>query len=204
MKAIGQQVEPGPDFCAGDIEAAVARHRAFQESLRDFDVRIPYQSVLSTTIPSTHPSCTRILKQVLTVVQVMGYLHQHSRVLNEHGQILANVNDYAIARELVLGPLHMALGLGPDLERWQPILDRLPAGGEFSTSEAAQFMGTGNRKTTNKYLKALMRLGVVVRTHPSNSTDAARWCKAPNKNLFEQMLPTVEALKESMKDKGEG
>ena len=68
----------------------------------DHQVTIPYSRALADLVPSTHVRMRRDFRQLLTLIQAVALLYQRQRPRDAQGRIVANLDDYAIARELVL------------------------------------------------------------------------------------------------------
>lgn len=65
-------------------------------------VVIPYAGRLAEMVPADHIRMRRDFRQLLTVIQTMGFLHQCQRKRDRQGRIIADFRDYALARELLL------------------------------------------------------------------------------------------------------
>lgn|GEM_PF-3594663 len=85
-----------------------------QRLLKRVVVRIPFAVLIAQVVPVDAPQARRAIGQILSLIKVIALLHQYQRTERpEHGtEIVATVEDYAIARELLLSPLGRSLGLG--------------------------------------------------------------------------------------------
>jgi hypothetical protein len=171
--------------------AAIARHHEFQESLEYVDVRIPYAALLADRLPTEQVRVMRAFDQVLALIEVIAFLRQHSRPRNEHGHLIASRSDYRLARQLILGSLHQAIGLA-DYEKYQPLAAKLPRG-EFSTTDAVKALGTA-RKVVLDDLDRLQSAGWLTCTQEGTGSRPARW-KWLIGDIEEMILPTVDSLK---------
>jgi hypothetical protein len=134
---------PGPPSSNASLEAVKERHHALQRSLQSVDVRIPYAEILAKHIPKTKIEVRRIFNYVLSLIEVITYLHQHQRDRNAFGQLEATIEDYTLARRLILGPLHEAIGLGKEHAKGADKLQKLPDG-DFTTTHAIKLLGASS------------------------------------------------------------
>jgi hypothetical protein len=193
LKAQGERYRPGPDSPNDDRDAAIKRHYEFQASLEYVDVRIPYYQVLCDKMPSGKIEVRRIFGHVLSLIEVICFIHQHSRPRNDHGQLLATVDDYAVARSLVLGPLHKVIGLGKDYQKTLDFAKKLPVG-VFDSNQAAKALAANSRKVTQERLGKLQEVGLIRCIDQGTGSKPARWewTGLPQDQL---VLPTVQAVK---------
>jgi hypothetical protein len=68
----------------------------------DHEVTVPFSRALAELVPSTHVRMRRDVRQLLTIIQTVALLHQQQRERDAHGRIVATLDDYVIARRLVL------------------------------------------------------------------------------------------------------
>jgi hypothetical protein len=197
----GKAAAYGPDAQGTEQQrqAAIARHHEFQESLAlaYADVRIPYAGLLADRMPAEDVRVMRIFEQVLALIEVIAFLHQHTRPRNEHGQLLATRLDYRLARQLLLGSLHAVIGLA-DYAEYQPLaaqLPRPPQGGEFTTSAAAVSLNTTRHVALDR-LDRLKSAGWLTCTQPGTGNQPARW-KWLIADPEESVLPSVNSLKDA-------
>jgi len=66
-------------------------------------VAIPYAAELAERIPPVAVRLRRDFGQLLSLIRAHAILHQATRERDADGQIIANVDDYAVVRELVVG-----------------------------------------------------------------------------------------------------
>lgn len=76
---------------------------ALQEWLASGETRvtIPFAVLLATRIPPVAVRLRRDFKNVLSFIRAHALLHRKSRVRREDGSIVANLDDYAVVRDLV-------------------------------------------------------------------------------------------------------
>jgi hypothetical protein len=192
LLAQAQVYAPGKDQSATAQQEVRERHWVFQRSLNYVDVRIPFSRKLAKHMPATRIEVRRIFGQVLSLIEVIAFLHQHQRPRNAAGQLEATVEDYAVARRLILGPLHASIGLGKDFAKYGPLLDKLPEG-VFTTTEAADTMDAKTRKTCLNWLAKLAALGVLQLVCAGEGSAPTTWQRT-GKSIDELILPAVDKI----------
>jgi hypothetical protein len=171
------------------------RHHDYQRSLRYVDVRFPFAKALAEALPRENVSTRRTIRMVLTVVEVIAYLHQHTRGRNEHGQLEATLEDYEVARRLLLGPLATALGHGLVERKYLEAAKTLPKG-QFDSNEALKVFT--NKMTRDRTLQALCKLGVLRQVAEGSSHAPARW-EWTGVPLEDVILPSVKTVEEALR-----
>jgi hypothetical protein len=68
----------------------------------DCEVTVPFSRALAELVPSTHVRMRRDFRQLMTILQTVALLYQRQRDRDADGRILAGIDDYSYARELVL------------------------------------------------------------------------------------------------------
>jgi hypothetical protein len=197
--------EDAPD--EDEMEAVVQRHHEFQKSLGRYRVTIPYWQTIAEAIPRHDPRCRRVTQQVLSVVECIAFLHQHRRKLkvlpDGRKRLVATVADYALAHDLLLGPLHAALGVGQHYDECAELRAALP-GPEFDSKEALEARRSNglpvfnNKVTRDARLKEWCKHGMLTLVEEGKSHQAARWEWTTEKPLEEIVLPTVKSIKAAM------
>jgi hypothetical protein len=157
------------------------------------DVRIPYQGVLVANMPTGKIEVRRVFNHLLSLIEAIAFLHQHRRSRNAYGQLEATFDDFALARRLVLGPLHTAIGLGSDYTMVRAFLRKLPKE-EFNSNEAAKAMETNSRKVTLDRLRKLANWGVIRCVAEGVGNTPARW-RRTGTSIDELILPTVATIR---------
>src|SRR5262249_6252244 len=114
VKEIGKTFDRG---APSEEERLTVReqHWDFQRNLNgDILIANPFQSVLAEHMPVGRTGVIRLFRHFLQLIRVVTYLHQFQRTPEEDGVYLSTLEDCAIARELVLGPLNHILGVVED------------------------------------------------------------------------------------------
>jgi hypothetical protein len=121
-----------------DTQPLIQRHHAVQRMLRRRDVVIPYAAWLSERIPDTRVEARRAFPHLLSMVTSSVLLHQYQRGEDGDGSLIAEIDDYALAYELMLAPLGRLLGTGltPATQRFFRRLKKWAKTGEFTSTEA--------------------------------------------------------------------
>jgi hypothetical protein len=200
LDAIGESWLPGPDRSEQAQEQARKRHWGFQRALKRVVVRIPYAKALTAAMPKQHVKVRRIFRRhVIALIEVIAYLHQFIRPRNSFGQLEATLEDYALARRLVLGSLHLAIGLGKDFAKCQEIEKKLPQDKQFTTAEAAAALGKDgplSRKVTGEALAKMATHGIIKLVRTGIGTKPSVW-EWTGKTVDELLLPSVARVREA-------
>ena len=89
------------EFVAPDLEPFLALQR-WLDIAGEHRVTIPFAAAMASLVPPEHVRMRRDFRQALTVIQTVAVLHQRQRQRDSKGRIVADLQDYAIARELLL------------------------------------------------------------------------------------------------------
>jgi hypothetical protein len=197
LRAQSANYMPGQDNGQERKENIRRQHHIFQQMLQCVDVRIPYAKILADKVPTGQIEIRRIFGQMLSLIDVIAWLHQFQRVPNEYGQLEATLDDYRLARRLALGSLHLAIGLGKDYEKCKMIEKKLPEGKPFTTTEAAQALGDKSRKVTLDALAQLEDAGVIHCFVKGQGNRPTRW-NWTGVSVDELILPSVETVEAAL------
>jgi hypothetical protein len=90
----------------------LAEWHALQSWLQQAEhrVTIPYARPLAELVPPVAIRMRRDFGQVLALIRAHAILHQQSRARDREGRIVANLDDYAVVRELVAGVVSEGVG----------------------------------------------------------------------------------------------
>jgi hypothetical protein len=180
-----------PDRPEVDVEAVVRKHHEFQSSLQPCRVIIPYAEDLAMRMSAERCESRRVMQQVLTVIEGITLLHQHRRNKDGQDRLVAEVTDYALARRLLLGPLHAAIGGGEGYAKYARLRARLPQR-EFDSNEALK-AAFKSKTTCYRTLKRMEDLGLLKCVSEGSSHAPARWAWT-DKHPDELVLPKSESL----------
>jgi hypothetical protein len=173
-------------------EAITERHHDFQKQLTACKVGMDYAQYLASKMPASETKCRRAFEQVCTVIEAVVLLHQDRR-RHQNGYVLANLEDYQVARSLLLGPLHASLGIGRLWEDALALKQVLKKGQTFSTSLVSQKLGHKNPMTTSNFLNRLREAGLIKRLTEGKRGQPATYCFTPEgtAKVYRTILPTV-------------
>jgi hypothetical protein len=184
-----------------DRDAIIERHRDFQRLLLYVDVRIPYVRVLADKMPALQVQSRRVFEQVLAVIETQVLLHQHHRVKDKDGRMLATPDDYAVARDMLLESVRQAVGdaLGLTDATWTAycrLRKRFPK--EFTGQDTLDAKIFNNPPTRNKQLDKLAGFGVLKCVQKSLGRVSSRW-RWSTKMLGDLLLPSVKEIGATIK-----
>ena len=180
-----------PDRGEVDRDDIFKRHHEFQRSLVACDVRIPFWRNLALAMPATKPESRRVFQQVLTVIESIVVLHQHQRE-KQNGYLLATFDDYELARQLLLSPIHSSLGMGRNYKKAERLRAALPQS-TFTTAEVTKAMNYKSKMGASHLLSSLAKAGLVKSLAKASGTTQAKYQWNDAKNW--DVLPTVNELK---------
>lgn len=92
------------------VEHVVDRHHALQRTLQQHLVVVPYAGRLGELLASDRVEARRAFPHLISMVQASALLHQRQRQIDGNGRLLAEADDYQLARYLLLKPLGRLLG----------------------------------------------------------------------------------------------
>ena len=170
-----------------DTSVIIDEHREFQKSLEFCAVRIPYAARIADKIPAVKTRSRRVIGQVLATIEAITLLHQFQRERDKEGRLIATADDYAVARRLLMAPLHAAIGVGEKYKKAQKLRTKLPD--EFDTNEARTAGGYENKMAVSRALRDLASDGLIVQTAKASSHRPARWRWVEN---VDSILPAVK------------
>ena len=180
-----------------DPKAIIRRHHEFQGKLEYCDVRIPYAEVLAEAMPAGKIEARRVIQQMLGTVEAVALLHQFRRGRERGtGRLVSTMDDYAVARRLLLGPLDRSLGFSNRARNAYEKLhnDKNLKGTErFSTPQATKAIGSTSRKVTLEAIGELEGLGVLRRAEKAKGPKPAWWAWT-DKGLDELILPSPASV----------
>jgi hypothetical protein len=148
-----------------DVDALVAAQR-WLELAGDHNVTIPFASALAEAVPADLVRMRRDFRQLLTVIQAVALLYQRQRDRDAEGRIVANLEDYRQARNLLLDVFTEAAtgGVSQSVRQTVQVVARLYDGANPVTAPAlADALGL-HRATAWRRTQAALRLGFLVNT----------------------------------------
>jgi hypothetical protein len=200
MLAIGSKYDP--DAEPADAESIIKRHHAFQNYLQALPTRrvgIPYYKALATLMPAGKTEIRRAIQQVFSIIESIVILRQHHRE-ERNGCLIATLDDYALARQLLLPSLHASLGVGKEFKKAQALKDKLGVKKPFVTKQVKEAMGFRNDMGPSTLLNGLVDAGLLerMRERSGNVPAMYRWTELAQADLESMILPNVERLERAM------
>jgi hypothetical protein len=176
-----------------DVQAIIDRHVEFQDSLENVPVVIPFATALLDAVPYHRVEARRAAEQIMATVMTIALLHQFQRGRDKHGNLLATVDDYAIARRLLLAPLGASIGVMDT--KLQQVKDRLlnEFPDRFTATQAQRLLRDRAESTVRQDLSQLVGTRVLEKIGGGRrgSPTAYRWTSVETDEL---VLPLPESL----------
>ena len=182
---------------AVDIQGIIAKHHALQRMLEPRTVVVPYANRLADAIDHHRVEARRAFPHLMTMIQVSALLHQRQRKIDLEGRLVAEADDYALARHLLAGPMARQLG-GRVSEPAARFLGRLKewfGDGTFSKPEAKR-REKGSQSSVYGWVSELVGAGLVEQVKAQRGNQAARYRvsdDAPDPDAL-AVLPPVEKV----------
>lgn len=110
-------------------------HHTAQRLFKAGDVVIPFAERLVRALPSECLQARRAFPQLLSLIKAIALLHQFQREKDEHGRVIATVEDYSFVRNHLTAPLSRSLGtsVSPGAAYLLNVVQAFP--GPFTVSE---------------------------------------------------------------------
>ncbi|MAG70089.1 MAG: hypothetical protein CL471_07355 [Acidobacteria bacterium] len=197
---------------AVDATARVARPGAedfiaLQRWLADaglHEVTVPFARVLANEVPARAVRMRRDFRQLLACVKAAALLHQQQRETRD-GQVVATLDDYAIARNL-LAPVFDALSTEGCTPAVRETVEAVEPNEELSASALADRLGVAKSTLSHRARRATAG-GWLVNEETRRGRPAQYRRGAPLPDAT-SALPHVERVRElfecSTQDQGEG
>jgi len=117
----------------------IDRHHALQRVLQECAVVAPFAGRLGELVTHKRVEARRAFPQLMSMVQASALLHQRQRQVDNDGRLVAEPDDYQLARYLLLNPLGRLLGgrLSDPAARFHTRLrERFVGGATFTRRDA--------------------------------------------------------------------
>jgi len=177
VQAIAEQARNAPR----DTTWVILVHHAMQRLLRRVHVVIPFADKLADAMPKERPQARRAINHALDMIRAVAVLYQRQRADGglQHGDtIQAAVEDYVIARRLLVGPLGRALGgeVTPAVANFGKRLIGLYGDEAFTPAQASHDDPIlSSRGKVNEYLRALADVGAAECVEEHKGSKPSRW-----------------------------
>jgi hypothetical protein len=162
----------------------------------DHEVTVPFAYALAALVPATFVRMRRDFRQLLTAIQAVTLLYQRQRGRDERGRVIATLEDYRQARDLLLDAFTQAASGGVSKEVREVVVAVADLHAEtkapVTRRAVAQSIGMSARGTDYRLTKAI-DLGLVVNLETKPRQPAKL---VPGEPLPEERpaLPTVEEV----------
>lgn len=177
-----------------DVAVIVDKHRAFQAMLKRREVFIPFASKLLAKIPARNVEARRVGPQILSVIEAVAILHQHQRQADTQGRVVATIDDYQVAANILRQPLRTSLGVrsGPTL-LYQKIADAFSGDKIFDTAQVQKLDLKAGERTVRTWLTNLVEHGCVEQVTKAAGRIPAKW-RLTDKTPEAAVLPEASVL----------
>lgn len=142
-------------------ENEIQTWRIFHDSLEVLDVVIPFAPdihaffVKSDDLPV---AARRAFKRVMTSIKTISLLHQKQRLKDDQGRLIAEIQDYALAYQLIDDAFRESLGGGKYTDRRIGLIDRI---GPIAPRDLANREGVSGAAITS-WSKKWLEKGVLI------------------------------------------
>ena len=187
--------------CSGtvtaDTQGIIDRHHAIQRMLQPFAVVVPFAERLAEAVDHHRVEARRAFPHLMTMIQASALLHQRQRKIDLEGRLVAEADDYALARRLLAGAMARQLG-GRISEPAARFLGRLRewfGDSEFTKPEAKR-REEGSQSSVYGWVSDLVGAGLVEQVEAQRGNQAARYrlsADAPDPDAL-AVLPPVEGV----------
>ncbi len=174
-------------------ERIIERHHAAQRMLRPCAVVIPFAARLVALLSGERVEARRAVQQLFSGIEAITLLHQFQRGKDANGALIATEQDYAIALQLLEGPMALALGGGisPAARR---LYDEwlLPQTAAFTVKAICQ-QSRRSRESVRGCFSELNDAGLIEVEAPGRGTLPALWrtVKGADADLNQAGLPSI-------------
>lgn len=160
-----------------DEEAIILKHHALQRMLDQWPVVIPYAERLAEMMPVHSVETRRAFPQLLATIQASALLHQRQRKLDPDVGLIANEDDYKLARHLLAVPLGKAVGhrISDPARRFYDRLRKWFTANEEFTTRDAMNQESCSRSAVYGWLAELSDAGLIERAQDSYGRNPAKW-----------------------------
>lgn len=180
---------------AADSARRQAVHYTLHRILPRCDVKIPFAEHVSALYPSGQLDARRSFRHLLGLVKASALLHFLQRQRDSDGNVIATLDDYAVAERLARDPFNAAAsGVSEGARKFLTALREKFRDKNFSTTEA-QDVGAGSRRSRYSRLNELNFSGAVEQTEPSRGKVPARWkLTGLDPDAAASVIPSVQSV----------
>ena len=142
--------------------------------LAPLQVVIPFANQLVELFPKEPLEVRRSFGHLTSMIKTIALLHQYQRPRDEAGRIVAQPEDYFLARLLLDEVFGQSLGRKPAEALKRFVVRVRPLTGEHTAKELAQSMNMSER-TVREHLAELLERGVITQSTPARGPIPAGW-----------------------------
>jgi hypothetical protein len=161
-----------------DTARVIKRHHDLQNWLQKQScprVGIPFHEALTRRMPIENDGVYRVAQQDFTVIEVLVVLQQNRRERRKDG-FVATLDDYALARQLLLPSVQAAFKCDPAHIKAQNLMKFFPIGTNFTTPEVKKSLGSKHDMGASRLLKELVEAELVKCTQKKSGETPAETC----------------------------
>jgi O6-methylguanine-DNA--protein-cysteine methyltransferase len=175
---------------AFDAEPFIALQR-YLRLARQNGVRIPYAERLAELVPSDLVRVRRDFQKLLAAIEAIALLHQQQRQRTAEGHIVATLDDYSMARELLASVFDSIASEGVTFAIRQTV-EAVECGETVTQTELAKRLGV-SKSTLSWRVKRAVIAGFLVNDddRPGHSAELRRGSPLPESG---EALPSVAEL----------
>lgn len=180
--------------------AIIKRHVEFQRSLKPYKVFIPFAEKVAMAIPPSRLEARRVTRYVLNLIQASTLLHQYQRQKDHSGRLIATLDDYRIAADVLRKPLQSSVAATEaTMTVWKTLNEKFGVS-EFTTTDAAPHLGTlgdvikeAGRMAKYRRLDELLHYGALLQVAKGVGKKPAVW-RLTGRSPQSDTLPKPEDL----------
>lgn len=180
-----------------ESELVVMRHHALQRLLQPLTVVVPFADRLAELFPCERVEARRAFPHLIGMIQASALLHQRQRPTDSDGRLVAQADDYHLARYLLAKPLARLLrdGISDPTRRFYDLLAAKWPTDSFKTTDAKK-LATSSRSAVYGWLADLHDAGALELVEEGRGRKPAIWklTATPPAEGAGLALPTVAAL----------
>jgi len=163
-----------PEAAIGHV---VSRHHALQRMLEPLPVTVPFATRLGKLMASDRVEARRAFPHLISMVQASALLHQRRRQRHGDNRVLAEADDYQLARHLLLNPLGRLLGgwlSGQELRFYDRLKERFELEQDFTIPQVVK-EETASKSAVYGWVTSLHSAGLLDQVEDRRGSKAARY-----------------------------
>jgi len=108
-RVMTRQAQEAAGDASPEHNRIINRHHALQRLLRRYAVVIPFAEALAEKVPEQRVEVRRAFPQMLNAIRAVALLHQYQRSKDSDDRLVAQRQDYEVARDLLCDPIDRLL-----------------------------------------------------------------------------------------------